>query len=255
MTNLVFESQASQHPATWTQNDTNSNSTWAGTPLYQLVNYYADSGNISYGVLSLGYNVSVVGSDGFTIVFNSTRVQSNDNIIVANQANGTVLSGANYPLTLTGSNLTRREGVKSIAQIQINTLLPINMTLTVKGANGTSITFSRNDIAALPSVSGMAGYNMHGAITGVGNYTGISIPYLINLVGGMPNNNTFVMLTAADTYTKQYTYQQVIEGTGYVTYNQTTKCRTKCPSAYNTYSCLCYEWFCAYNCVRCKWQH
>jgi DMSO/TMAO reductase YedYZ molybdopterin-dependent catalytic subunit len=222
MTDTDFATQASQHAATWNQNDSNGNSTWEGTPLYQLINYYATSGGISYGVLSLGYNVTVVGSDGYAVVLNGTRVAGNDNIIIANKANGTALTSSYYPLTLTGSNMTKRDSVKGIAQIQINTLLPNNITLTIKGTTGTTIVFNTNDIAALPSVSGMAGFNSHGAIAGVGNYTGISIPYLINLVGGMPNNNTFLMLTAADGFTKTYSYQQVIDGTGYTTYNQIT---------------------------------
>ncbi len=218
MTDTVFEQEASQYAATW--DDANSNTTWNGTPLYQLINYYADSGNIDEGVLSLGYNVSVIGSDGYTIVLNSTRVQANGNIIIANKANGTTLSGKYYPLTLTGSNITKKESVKGIAQIQIITVLP-NMTLTIKGANGTTIVLNTNDIAALPSVSGMAGFNSHGAIKGVGNYTGISILSLVNMVGGMPNNS-FVRLTASDLFTKDYNMQQIINGTGYTTYDPIT---------------------------------
>ena len=223
MTNLIFESQATTKGVTWTQNDTNSNSTWAGIPLYQLINYYADSGNISYGVLSLGYNVTVIaGSDNFTQTFNSTRVIDNENIIVANIANGTTLSDKYYPLTLTGSNLTKREGVKLITQIRIDTLLPVNMTLTVKAANGTTIVFNRDDIAALPTVSGMGGRNTHGAVTAVGNYTGISVTYLASLVGGLPDSTYSVDVKASDGYVTPLRYAQVVTGTGYTTYNQTT---------------------------------
>jgi hypothetical protein len=222
MTNLAFAQQASTYPATWTQNDTNSNSTWAGVTLSQIVKYYTSSGNISAGVLSLGYNVSVVGSDGFTIVFNSTRVIDNSNIIVANKANGTDLVSPYYPLTLTGSNLTKREGVKSIAQIQINTLLPDNLTLTIKAANGTTIVLNRNDIAAIPTFNGMGGRNTHGTITAVGNFTGLSVPYLANLVGGLPSNSYSVIIKAADGYTTTLLYSQVVNGTGYNMYNQTT---------------------------------
>lgn len=222
MTNLAFEAYANQHPATWTQNDTNSNSTWAGITLYHLINYYVDSGKISNGVLSLGYNVTVVGSDGYPMEFNGSRVQGNDNIIVANQGNGTTLAGANYPLTLTGSNLTRREGVKNIAQIQIKTLLPDNITLTLKAANGTTITFAKDDIAALPSVSGMAGRNTHGTIAAVGNYTGISVSYLANLAGGLPNNSYYVNVLASDNHPQPLLYGQVVNGTGYSTFDPTT---------------------------------
>ena len=223
MTNLAFEDQANTKGVTWTQNDTNTNSTWAGIPLYQLINYYADSGNINYGVLNLGYNVTVMASDGYSKVFNSTRIQENNsNLIVANQANGTVLTDKFYPLTLTGSNLTKNEGVKNIVQIQINTLLPSNMTLTIKAANGTTIVFNRDDIAALPTVSGMGGRNTHGAITAVGNYTGISVTYLVSLFGGLPDSTYSVDVKASDGYVTPLRYEQVATGTGYTTYNQTT---------------------------------
>jgi hypothetical protein len=83
-----------------------------------------------------------------------------------------------------------------------------------------------NDIAALPSVNSMGGLNSHGAIKGVGNYTGISIQYLCEMVGGMPNNS-FVRLTAADTYTKEYTYEQIMSGTGFATYDPVTNNETQ----------------------------
>ncbi len=223
MTNLVFETETGKNGATW--DDSNSNTTWNGIPLYQLVNYYVDSGKISSGVLELGYNVTVVGSDGYSVMLNGSRVQANDNIIVANKANGTTLSDKYYPLTLTGSNMSKKDSVKGIAQIQINTILP-NMTLTIKGTNGTTIVLNTNDIAALPTVSAMGGLNSHGEIKNVGNYTGISIKYLCDMVGGMPDNS-FVRLTASDTYTKEYTSEQVINGTGFATYDPITNNATQ----------------------------
>jgi DMSO/TMAO reductase YedYZ molybdopterin-dependent catalytic subunit len=226
MTNLVFEDHASQHPATWNQNDANGNSVWAGTPLYQLVNWYANNDYISTGVLSLDYNVSVIGSDGYTIVLEKSRIQANNNIIIANNANGTALSDKYYPLALTGSDVTKKESVKGIAQIQINTALPSNMTLTIIGANGTTLSFDTAGIAALPSVSGMGGRNSHGEIKGVGNYTGISIFSLVDMVGGMPSNS-FIRLTAADTYTKDFTYEQIMSGTGYATFDPVTNNETE----------------------------
>jgi len=222
MTDIAFKTAASEHAATWT--NTGSETTWKGAPLYQLVNWYVDSGKISTGALSLGYNVTVIGSDGYSIILDGNRVQANDNIIVANEANGTILSDKYYPLTLTGSNLTRREGVKGIAQIQIKTVL-LDMTLTIKGSDGTTVVLNTNDIAALPTVSAMGGLNMHGSIKGVGTYTGISIKYLCDIVGGMPDNS-FVRLTASDTYTKDFTYEQVMSGTGYATYDPLTNNET-----------------------------
>ena len=221
MTNIDFSAQAATKGVTYVQNDSNSNTTWAGIPLYQLVNYYADSGKISSGVLSLGYNVTIVAGDGYTLVLSSTRIANNAGIIIANSANGTALTGNYYPITLTGGNLTN-ERVKDVVQIQINTQLPANMTLTVKAANGTTLVFNRDQIAAMPTFSGMGGRNTHGNATGIGNYTGISIKYLASLVGGLPNSTYSVTVKAADEYTTTLLYSQVVNGTGFTTYNPTT---------------------------------
>jgi hypothetical protein len=217
MTNLVYESQATSQAATWNQSDSNSNTTWSGIPLYKLIDWYQNSGSISSSVLSLGYNVSIIGTDNYTIVLNSTRVQANNNIILANQANGTTLQGAYYPLTLTGSNMTKRECVKSVAQIQITTNLP-NMTLMLMGTNKTKYVLNTNDLAALPIVTGTAGMSSHGSIVGVGTYTGFNITALVNLVGGMPDGS-YVRLTAADNFTKDFSKDQIMNGIGYNVYD------------------------------------
>jgi hypothetical protein len=224
MTNLAFEALATTQGVTYAQNDTNSNTTWTGIPLYKLINYYADNGYISYGVLSLGYNVTVIAaSDGVSQTFNSTRIADNQNIILANTGNGTTFTDLKYyPLTLSGSNLTKEECVKLVSQIQIDTILPANMTLTVKAHNGTTITFNRNQIAALPTINGMGGRNTHGSITGVGNYTGISVQYLANLVGGLPDATYSINVVAADGYVVPLSYSKVVLGTGFSMFNQTT---------------------------------
>lgn len=222
MSSTDFTTLATTKGVTYAQNDSNTNTTWAGIPLYQLVNYYVDSGKISAGVLSLGYNVTIVAGDGYTLELTSARVANNNAIIVANTANGTELTGKYYPLTLTGANLTKRENVKDVVQIQINTQLPANMTLTVKAANGTTLVFNRDQIAAMPTFSGMGGRNTHGNATGIGNYTGLSVKYLASLVGGLPNSTYSVTVKAADGYTTTLLYSQVVNGTGFTTYNQTT---------------------------------
>ncbi|MCW4010166.1 MAG: molybdopterin-dependent oxidoreductase [Candidatus Bathyarchaeota archaeon] len=216
MSSLTFEAQASQNAVTYAD----SSSTWSGIPLYQLVDWYINAGNINSGALTVGYNVTVIAGDGYTCELNGTRVNANNNIIVANVANGTALTGSNYPLTLTGSDLTKKETVKNIVQIRVDVALP-DLTLTVVGSNGTTLVFNSTSITTLPSVSAMGGYNAHGTITGVGNYTGISVLSLCNMVGGI-NNNSFIQVTASDTYTKSFTYEQLTAGTGFAVYDPET---------------------------------
>lgn len=118
MSRLTFQSQASA--GTVVYND--SSTLWLGIPLHRLVVWAESNGVINSSLLTSGYVVKVMGSDGYTIALNGSRVNMNRNIIVAIQANGTALSGLYWPLTLTGSNLTMSESVKGIAQIQITPL-------------------------------------------------------------------------------------------------------------------------------------
>ena len=115
MSRLTFQSQASA--GTVVYND--SSTLWLGIPLHRLVVWAESNGVINSSLLTSGYVVRVMGSAGYTIALNGSRVNMNTNIIVAIQANGTALSGLYWPLTLTGSNLTMTESVKGIAQIQI----------------------------------------------------------------------------------------------------------------------------------------
>jgi hypothetical protein len=92
-------------------------------------------------------------------------------------------------------------------QAQLETSPPVlpPMNLTVIGLNGTSVFLNSTDIANLPSVSGLGGYNT------VDNYTGVSITTLCDLVGGI-NSDDVVRITAADNYSQTFTYEQIIDG-------------------------------------------
>jgi hypothetical protein len=171
---------------------------------------------ISSSALTAGYVVKVIGSDGFVATFNGSRTNNNQNIIVANNANGTALTGNYYPLTLAGSELVNKEKVKGIAQIQI---LPIqDFTVTVVAANGTKVTLFSNDLAKMSTLTLDGGSRKsNGAIVNFGNYTGVKLIDLCNLVG-ITSSNT-VTVKASDSYTTTYTYDQVANGNGFATYD------------------------------------
>jgi hypothetical protein len=203
MTQTQFESQVTADSQTYTDSST----TWVGTPLFKLVDWATSNGAISSSALSSGYVVKVIASDGYTKAFNDSRLASNNDIIVANQGNGTALTGKYYPLTLTGSELSGKEKVKGIAQIQI---IPIpHIELTLVASNGTQITLFSNDLLELSSYTADGGTrSSSGKLSNYGTYTGVPILTLCNLVGGVTSSNT-VRVTAADTYTTTYTYNQV----------------------------------------------
>jgi hypothetical protein len=215
MTRTAFESQVSSVRVSYTDS---TGTVWTGTPLHRIVMWGANNGAISIDALTNGYVVKVIASDGYVATFNDSRIDGNTHIFVANQGNGTALIGNSWPLTLTGSDLTGKEKVKGIAQIQI---MPMsrNITLTVVAANGTSVTLFANDLAKMNSYTANGGTrSSSGSLANFGAYTGVQIMDILNLVG-ITSNNT-VKVTASDNYTSTYTYAQ-LSGTGIATYDST----------------------------------
>jgi hypothetical protein len=141
----------------------------------------------------------------------------NTNIFVANTKNGAVLTGGEWPLTLAGSGITQGEMVDGIAQIQIMPFARVNLTLVGNGQ--TKILFA-NDLASLPSTTGLAGTRSNsGTLANFGTYTGVSIMTLCNQIGGITSTNS-VRMTGSDGFTATLTYSQ-LTGQGISTYNST----------------------------------
>lgn len=112
------------------------------------------------------------------------------------------------------------QGVTSVrAEASVVELPPMN--LTVVGANGTeALGLNETSIAALPSYSGYGGFkNQIGNLNAYGNYTGVSLETLCNLVSGLTNTSV-VRITASDGYVMNFTYAQV-KGE-FVTYDNVT---------------------------------
>jgi len=94
------------------------------------------------------------------------------------------------------------------------------MSLTLVAANGSVLVLNATDIAALPSYTGYGGFkNVLGNLKALGNYTGVPLNALCNLVGGI-NADESVNVSASDGYYQIFTYAQV-DG-DFVTYDNTT---------------------------------
>jgi hypothetical protein len=82
------------------------------------------------------------------------------------------------------------------------------MTLTLVAANGTQLVLTSSDIGSIPSYTAYGGYETQGGfIRGLGNYTGVPLIALCNLVGGLANGSS-LRITASDNYTKTLSYDQ-----------------------------------------------
>jgi hypothetical protein len=96
-----------------------------------------------------------------------------------------------------------------------------SMNLTLVGANGIQKVIYASDIAKLTPFTSLGGFETSvGSIEGIGNYTGVSLTSLCNLVGGIGTNDS-VKITASDGYSMVFSYNQT-KGNGFVTYDPTT---------------------------------
>lgn len=94
-----------------------------------------------------------------------------------------------------------------------------SMSLTVVGSSGTEFVLNETAISGLPFYREYGGFkNQLGILKGWGNYTGVPLDALCNLVGGI-TNTSYVRITAADNYSKVYTFAEV--NGDFVTYDAT----------------------------------
>lgn len=156
VTKAFFESglacPTSGHQVFWTDADGNA---WGGVPLWLLVGMVDDDPdvgplhfNFNDAIAAQNYQVKVIGSDGWSAVFDSTAIARSDDYLVANTLNGnplpwTTTSGKpSWPLHLKGSAVLGGQQVGGIARIELSNLpeLPAGWTLAMLGEVGDTIT-------------------------------------------------------------------------------------------------------------------
>jgi hypothetical protein len=102
------------------------------------------------------------------------------------------------------------------------------LNLTLIGANGQQKVLNSSDLAVLRSYTATGGYfNDVVNTTYVGDFTGVPILTLLNLVGGITNGEN-VTVTASDGYQTTFTYQQV-QGQGLTTFDPNTGASVQAP--------------------------
>jgi DMSO/TMAO reductase YedYZ molybdopterin-dependent catalytic subunit len=214
MTRTQFELITEQSGASWTDSD---NAVWSGTTLSRIVNWAESTGVVNSTSMASGYVVKVIATDDYTGVLDSTLVEGNSKVILANIVDDDVLPEDSWPVKLTGADLTRKQSVKSVAQIQIMPF-SVDMNLTIVAANGTQIELYATDIAGLTSYTASGGTrSSNGAIKNAGTYTGVPILTLLDLVGGVSSSDV-VTFIASDGYRTTVSYEQ-LHGNDIATYD------------------------------------
>jgi hypothetical protein len=93
------------------------------------------------------------------------------------------------------------------------------MNLTLTGPNGTQ-TINETEMSNLPAIRAYGGLlNQLGVSSDLGNYTGIPLTTLCDLVGGVANGSS-VLVTASDNYSITLSYSQL--NGNWTTYDKST---------------------------------
>jgi hypothetical protein len=115
--------------------------------------------------------------------------------------------------------------VQAQTESHISSVSLPSMTLTIVASNGSEIVLDETDIGNMTSHRATGGrINSVGTISGVGNYTGVTINTFCALVGGFHQGQTF-RVTAVDGYNMTFTYAQV--NGDFVTYDSATGQQTQ----------------------------
>ena len=123
---------------------------WTGIPVWLLVGRIDDTITHTANAYNReladvnAYTVQIVAGDGYTVELNSSYVKLNQNIILANELNGQVLPDKYWPLRLVGSDLSKGQMTRNVAEIKLvfneNVTVPVlepdvpDFELTLVGA-------------------------------------------------------------------------------------------------------------------------
>ena len=110
------------HGVTWTDAQGH---VWSGEALWLLVAYVTpidpnnSMGQLNTALWNKGFKVDLISSNGITVEYNSADIKNNNNIIVANQEDGTPLTGKQWPLALVGSGVDTQHQISAITGIKV----------------------------------------------------------------------------------------------------------------------------------------
>ncbi|MDY6932419.1 MAG: hypothetical protein SVJ22_10960, partial [Halobacteriota archaeon] len=117
----TFESCVGCHGVNFIDDE---NRNWSGIPAWMLAGTVDDLKTHAFndGLSDVGYMLSVIAGDGYNKSFESHRIKRNNDIIVANEINGTAIprGSSSFPLKFTGPDLVKNENVKNVVEIVLD---------------------------------------------------------------------------------------------------------------------------------------
>jgi DMSO/TMAO reductase YedYZ molybdopterin-dependent catalytic subunit len=129
MTQAEFESLAS---VIW--DDDATDNVWSGVALWRVIALVDDGDDTTFSdaMASAGYDVKVIGADGYSYTFPSQEVARNDNFVLADELNGAPLPAEKYPLKLVSPEFeVGGPSVSQVVSIELNSTTPTHPVPTV----------------------------------------------------------------------------------------------------------------------------
>lgn len=185
----------------------------AKEPLKMVLTYSLDDQPLTSdeGPLRIG----VIGSEGLLTTGNQWVKMVTQLQIIHSSTEPTSTQTVNPTATATAS--PTQTPSPTAQPTPTNSPIP-NLSLTVVASNGTKITLTSNDLAKLPTITYSGGSRRsNGEIVNIGNYTGVKLYDVCNMVGFSSEN--IITVKASDSYTSTYSYDQVANGSGFNTYD------------------------------------
>jgi len=206
MDRATFESGASPncHMVSWKDDKAQE---WTGIPLWLLVGRVDDEIKhegpaFNDELVTMGYTVDVVASDGYTVTIDSSRIARNDNIIVAHLVNGNPPPEKYFPLRLVGADLEKSEMIGMISQIVVHVedkIIPeVEADLTIEGLVDHRVAFTEADLRSMEVVKITAEHPKKGPQ----DYEGVRLNSLLKMAGA-DADATKLVLIAGDEFTAE----------------------------------------------------
>jgi hypothetical protein len=202
-------SAPSCHAATW---EDESAQPWVGVPLWRLVGQVDDAddhGDDGYNdeLATAGYQVDLVGADGYTVTLDSQTIQRNNEMLIAYLVNDGELPEKYFPLRLVGAGLEKGQMVGQVAQIIVHVpALPEPTVETeapaaaegrvvIVGHVGNELSLTEDALRAMGPVTIQAEHPKNG----MQEYEGVRLASLLQIAQVQPEA-TKVVFTASDGY-------------------------------------------------------
>jgi hypothetical protein len=212
------------HGASWTDDKAQE---WAGVPLWYFVGAVDDEIThegpaFNDDLVSTGYSIDVIASDGYTVTFDAARVARNNDIIMAYKVNDNPLVDKYFPLRLVGSDLDKSEMVGGVAELKVGLEpLPsaeepaateepaapaadVEGSLVITGLVNQPLGFMEADLRGMDVLKITAEHPKSGAA----DYEGVSLNALLD-IAGVQDGTTTLVITASDGYSAEVSLDEV----------------------------------------------